>query len=195
MRSEEIERYRQAITAFGECLKELLSNMKPVQASFLTSYPQWVPLPGQEERVAELRARASILTGPASEAVEAVGVSVAHKPSGTMRQYAMNPVAAWSTMLTDRPMIDAQLIFDSCNQALGRLAVEAGKARSTEGSLVGLVARFVSFPRRVREAAGLPPDKWSGRLATGLGIAAQVFVVVLGGLLLALLTKLLGLGH
>jgi hypothetical protein len=106
----------------------------------------------------------------------------------------MNPVTAWPTILTDGPMIDVNTILHCCNMALGRLVVDARRAHSVEHSLAGLVGRFVSFPRRVREAAGLPPGSVRGRLAFGAGVIAQIFVAVVAALLIAWLTKLLGLG-
>jgi hypothetical protein len=195
MRSEDIEEHHQAIVEFGEQLQELLGNMEPVAAdSLITRFPKWVPKAGRETRVAELSGKVSLLTGPAAGAVEAAGVFVDYKPSGTWQTVPMNPITAWPTILTDSPMIDVDLILHSCNVALGRLVVDSRRAHSVEHSLAGLAGRFVSFPRRVREAAGLPADSFRGRLAVGTGIVAQVFVAVLAGLLLAYLTRLLGLG-
>jgi len=195
MRSEDIEEHRQAIMGFGQHLTELLESMKSVTAdSFLTSFPKWVPLPGSETRVAEMCAKLSGLTAPAAEAVEVAGVCVDYKPPGTWQTVPMNPISVWPTILTDSPMIEVNLIFHSCNVALGRLAVDSRHAHSVEHSLAGLVGRFVSFPRRVREAAGLPPGSIRGRLAFGAGVAAQIFVAVVAALLIAWLTKELGLG-
>jgi hypothetical protein len=106
----------------------------------------------------------------------------------------MNPIPTWPTLLTDNPMIDANLIVHSCNVALGNLATAAARAYEVEHSLAGVVSRFLSFPSRVREAAGLPRGSARGRLAFSAGIVAQLFVAVVGGLLLALLLKWLGLG-
>jgi hypothetical protein len=200
MRTEEIEEHRQAIIGFGEHFQELLGNMESVAAdSFLTRFPKWVPKPGCETRVAKLHGKVSTLTGPAARALEVAGVFVDYKPSGTWQRVPMNPVTAWPTILTDSPMIDVNLILHSCNVALGRLAVDSKRAHSVEHSLAGLVGRFVAFPRKVREAAGLPPDGVAGRVATGVGVLAQVviglFVTVAGGLLLIVLGKWLGLGN
>jgi hypothetical protein len=195
MRSEDIEEHRQAIVEFGQHLQELLANMEPVAAdSFLTRFPKWVPKAGSEMRVAELSGQLSSLTGPAAAAVEAAGVSVDYKPSGTWQTVPMNPVMAWSTILTDNPMIDVNLILHSCNMALGRLAVDSKRTHSVEHSLAGLVSRFISFPSRVREAAGLPPRSVRGRLAFGAGVVAQIFIAVVAALLIAWLTRELGLG-
>jgi hypothetical protein len=199
MRSNDIEAHRRAILEFGGTFKELLENMKPVQAdSFLTSFPKWIPLPGCEARVAELNGKLSGLTGPAAEAMSIAGVFVDYKPSGTWQTVPINPVTAWPTILTDDPMIDANLIVHSCNVALGNLATSATRARSAERSLAGFVGRFVSFPRRVREAAGLPPNSVGGQLAFGAGVLVQIFVAVVGtvvgGILLAWVIKSLGLG-
>jgi hypothetical protein len=198
MRSEEVEHHRQAIVEFGQLLDELLGMCEPQEASALSSFPRWVPRRGRQKRASELHAKLNVLTGPAADAVAAVGVMIAYKPSGTMQQYPMNPVAAWPTLFTDNPRISPELILSSCNQALGRLAVEGQRAQSVEHSLAGLIGRFVAFPRKVREAAGLPPDGFAGHVATGVGVLAQVviglFVTVAGGLLLVLLGKWLGLG-
>jgi hypothetical protein len=199
MRSDEAERHRQAIIVFAEHLQELLGKCKPEQTSGLSPYPRWVPKRGCDQRANELYLTLSALTGPAADAVESVGVMIGFKPSGTMNHYPMNPVAAWPTLFTDQPMINVEYLFGSCNQALGRLSAEAERARSVEGSLAGLIGRFVAFPRRVREAAGLPPEGLAGRVATGVGVLAQVliglFVTVAGGLLLILAGKWLGLGN
>ena len=111
-----------------------------------------------------------------------------------MAESSYEPVTAWPTILTDSPMIDVNLILHSCNVALGRLTVDSKRAHSVEHSLAGLVGRFVSFPRRVREAAGLPAESVRGRLAVGAGVIAQIFVAVVAALLIAWLSKELGLG-
>jgi hypothetical protein len=138
--------------------------------------------------------RLSALTAPAAAALEVAGVFVEYKPSGTWQTKPMNPVLVWPTILTDSPMIDVNLILHSCNVALGWLVVDSKRAHSVEHSLAGLVGRFVSFPSRVREAAGLPPGTVRGRLAVGAGVLAQIFVAVVAALLIAWLTKELGLG-
>jgi hypothetical protein len=195
MRSEDIEEQRQALLEFGERLEELLGNMEPVAVdSLLTRFPKWVPKPGYESRVAELSGKVSSLTAPAAAALETAGVFVDYKPSGTWQTVPMNPVSAWPTIMTDSPMIDVNLIYHSCNVALGRLAIDSKRFQSVEHSLAGLVGRFVSFPRRVREAAGLPAGSVRGRLAVGAGVIAQVFIAVVAALLIAWLTKELGLG-
>jgi hypothetical protein len=197
MRSVEIEAHRQALMAFGEHFQELLNNMEPVEApSFLTRVPRWVPKPGREARVYEVHGKLGSLTGPAAAAVEAAGVLIDYKHSGRhpWQTEPMNPIPTWPTLLTDNPMIDANLIIHCYNVALGNLATAAGRAYEVEHSLARVVGRFLSFPSRVREAAGLPRGSVRGRLAFGAGIIAQIFVAVVGGLLLALLLKWLGLG-
>jgi hypothetical protein len=171
---------------------------KPVPTHGLSPYPRWVPKRTYDQRANELYLTLNALTGPAADTLKAVGVTIGFKPSGTINHYPMNPVAAWPTLFTDQPMINVEYLFGSCNQALGRLATEAERARSLERSLAGLIGRFVAFPRRVREAAGLPSEGLAGRVATGVGVLAQVliglFVTVAGGLLVILAGKWLRLG-
>jgi hypothetical protein len=197
MRSVEIEAHRGALLAFGEHFQELLDNMEPVEApSFLTRVPRWIPKPGREARVYEVHGKLSSLTGSAAAAVEAAGVFIDYKHPGRhpWQTEPMNPIPTWPTLLTDNPMIDANLIIHCYNVALGNLATAAARAYEVEHSLAGVVGRFLLFPSRVREAAGLPRGSVRGRLAFGAGIVAQIFVAVVGGLLLALLLKWLGLG-
>jgi hypothetical protein len=194
MRSHELERHRQAVELFTSHLASLLETMTPMEGRFLRSARTWVPKPECEQQAAELRMKLNQLTGPAAEALEVAHVRVDYKPRGTMQRFPMNPVTAWTTILTDDPMLDVSILFDCCHQAVGRLQEDVRQARAREESLAGLIGRFVSFPRRVREAAGLPPGGFAGRVAEGAGVLAQVFVTVLAGLLLAFLVKLLNLG-
>ena len=56
-------------------------------------------------------------------AVQSVGMFVEYKPRGAFQTRSVNPVLAWSTLLSD-PVITTELIDGLCRRAIGILEGE-----------------------------------------------------------------------
>jgi hypothetical protein len=67
------------------------------------------------------------------------------------------------------------------------------EAEEREHGLAEFFARFIRFPSRVREAAGLEPRTFGGGVVSGVVVVMQgLFVTVVGGLLVYPLAKHFG---
>lgn len=118
---------------------------------------------------------------------------MSYKPPGTMQYTDVNPALVWSTLLDEYPMITPDVLVTVGSQAIGVLESLRDEAAERERGLAGLFARFVRFPVRVREAAGLPPRTVSGGLLSGLVALVQaVLIAAVGGVLVFPLAQWLG---
>lgn len=107
----------------------------------------------------------------------------------------MNPALVWSTLLDDFPIVTPSVLVTIGSQAIGTLESLHDDAAERERGVAGFLARFVRFPVRVREAAGLPPKSVSGGVLSGVVALFQGLVVAaLGGALVFPLAHWLGWG-
>lgn len=139
------------------------------------------PLEGNEERVKELQAEVSYLSGLAEPGVAQTNTYI----SATMENGAsmkISPVAAWLACMQPKPLLNADNIVTACRSAEGRLQVQGEEQKRLEGSLAWGVARVIGWPRKVRELAGFKAESRAGKAT----------VWTLSGLLFALITGVAG---
>jgi hypothetical protein len=93
-------------------------------------------------------------------------------------------------------MLDPDTIVDACNQLIGRLRAREKAAQAEERSFAGRLARFFSFPYRVRAMTAKFGGPSLSKVAFGATVLAQIliglFVTVLGTLIAVFLTLRLG---
>jgi hypothetical protein len=103
--------YRQAadnLRSFLVAFDALIQNCEQWQpAGFGSSFEQLYVKPGRQEAGQRLVQEVSSLAGPAAKAFEVSGLGMDYKPSGTWQRHPVNPALVWSTILTDKPMLDA----------------------------------------------------------------------------------------
>jgi hypothetical protein len=164
--SETYRRYARELQAFGDALQQLLDVMEQTEGLDFIGYPgMWVPRPGHEAEAGRRRAAVDVLTGRAAYAVNASGVHVQWKPSGTFQTVAINPAAEWSTIIQEDPRFDVDTIFACIRQALGILEMKAEEAEERE--------RVQPTARSVADitARGLAPfARWTARAAGSLAL-------------------------
>ncbi len=120
---------------------------------------------------------------------------VAYKPPGTWQYSEVNPALVWATLLDEFPLVTPDVMLTVGNQATGVLEGLYEEAVERERGLPGVLARFLRFPTRVREAAGLPPKTVRGGLVSTLaGVLQALLVAALGGALVFPLARFLGWG-
>ena len=93
--------------AFDDLFAELEPEQSPYSSS---SFPRWAPKAGREAHAERLAARLTMLAGPAAEALALSGSYLDYKPPGTWQTQSVNPILLWSTMLTDKAMLDPHLM-------------------------------------------------------------------------------------
>ena len=130
----------------------------------------------------------SQLSGPAARVGERHNAWVAYTPPAitggpTLR---LSPIASWFVAFdANNPVeIGPQAVPDYAVQLTGRLDHEYRETLARERTLAGRVARFVTLPREVREAAGLPPKSLSGRAVFGISVVVQAAVTAAAGAVL-----------
>lgn len=166
-----------------DALDDLLAQLQPVQLPFASStFPQWTPKPGRDTQAGQLAARVTRLAGPAAAALALSGSHYDYKPPGTWQTQTINPIVVWSTMLTDKAMLDPHLMSVTCGQGLGLLENWRDEQAEREKGFVGAIAWFFTLAARVREAAGLPRHTARGALVTGTVATLQgILIAGLGG--------------
>lgn len=178
---------------FGAAFADLARQMQYVGES---GFGQWVPVDAAAASAA--RARVSQLSGPAARVAEEHGAWMAYTPPPIIGGATVHfsPIANWSVVFdTSHPMeVRVENVLDYANQLVGRLDHQHRDARARERTLAGKVARFATFPREVREAAGLPAKSLGGRAVLGFGVALQTMLLgTVGAVLTAAVLKWLGL--
>jgi hypothetical protein len=189
VRAADYRRAADDITAFLNAYSEFVACLRPVPG-----YREvWEVKPGAEERLQSVMPRVARAAGRAALAFQNSGHSVDYKPPGTWQRTSMNPALVWSTLLDDYPIVTPSLLVTIGSQAIGTLESLHDEAAERERGVAGLLARFVRFPVRVREAAGLPSKSVSGGLLSGVVALFQgLFVTALGGALVYPLVHWLG---
>jgi hypothetical protein len=169
--AETYRRHARDLRAFGDALNSLLEVLQRTEGLDFMGYPgPWVPRPGQEVEAGRRRAAVDMLTGRAAYAVQAAGVFVQWKPSGTFQTVPLNPAAEWSTIINPDPRFDADTIFACVRQALGILDMKAEEAAEAELRPARPAAR------KVAGAAGYglrPLARWA---VAGAGTVALLVV-------------------
>lgn len=185
MRAAEYDRAAQNLRAFMDAFDDLFAQLQPVHSPFASSsFPQWTPKPGTDAKARELAARVTRLAGPAAEALALSGSYFDYKQPGTWQTQPTNPIVVWSTMLTDKAMLDPHLMSVTCGQGLGLLENWRDEQVERERGLVGAIAWFLTLAPRVREAAGLPRHSARGALVAGTVATLQgILIAALGGAL------------
>ncbi len=153
------------------------------------------PIPGSEDTAARLCGEVEVLAGAAADGFTAAGIAIDWKPPGTFSTTSVNPALVWSAALEPDPLVHVGIdaIDSCCRRAIGRLEGLLEEQEERERGFAGVLGRFLSFPTRVREAAGLPASSMRGRAAAGFAVFLQsVAVAITGGLVVALVIYLLG---
>jgi len=168
-----------------DAFDDLFAQLQPMHSPFASSsFPRWTPKPGRDAQAGHLAAKVTRLAGPAAEALALSGSYFDYKPHGTWQTQTTNPIVVWSTMLTDKAMLDPHLMSVTCGQGLGLLENWRDEQAEREKGLVGAIAWFFTLAPRVREAAGLPRHTARGALVTGTVAALQgILIAALGGAL------------
>jgi hypothetical protein len=154
---------------------------------FLELYYEWAAtlIPGDGFQGGWTSTRESLILAPrvaeagarAAAGFDAAGVGVQWKRPGTFQTVPVNPGLVWSTLTDSLPMVTPELMQIVGAQAIGRLDSLAVEAAERERGLAGFLARFIRFPQRVREAAGLPARSVRGGVVTGFVALLQTVVV------------------
>ena len=194
MRAAEYDRAAKHLRAFMDAFDDLFAQLQPTQSGFASSScPRWTPKSGREAQAEQLAARVTMLAGPAAEALAISGSYLDYKPPGTWQTQVTNPILVWSTMLTDKAMLDPHLMSVTCGQGLGLLENWRDEQAEREKGFVGAIAWFFTLAPRVREAAGLPRHSARGALVTGTVATFQgVLIAALGGALAIPLAHVFG---
>lgn len=173
-RADEIHAFLNAYSEFLACVERVSDGFREV----------WKIRPAAEPRVNAVMSKVAHAAGRAAEAFQESGILIAYKPPGTLQTTTVNPALVWSTLLDTYPMVTPDVMFTVGEQAAGRFESLYDEAEEREHGLAEFLARFVRFPSRVREAAGLEPRTVGGGLVSGIVAVLQgLFVAVLGGLL------------
>lgn len=197
-RSARFEQARSHIVAFRDALNEYLGVLDALRDPILGTV-HWQPREGYEEQARELRAKVNQISGPAGRASDQLErrLTVMPPPALALPAAQQNPIWAWESVFDASPSAYSFSLSDLENwvdQVIGDLDSQAKEARRQERTLAGLLGRFLAFPSEVREAAGLPAGTVRGRIAAVFAVVVQgLIVTIVGGLLLALLQKLLSL--
>jgi len=173
-RGDEIHAFLTAYTEFLACVERASDGFREV----------WRVRPAAETRASAVMPKVAHLAGRAAEAFQESGILIAYKPPGTHQTTTVNPALVWSTLLDTYPMVTPDVMFTVGEQAAGRFESLYDEAEEREHGLAEFLARFVRFPSRVREAAGLEPSTVRGGLVSGIvGVLQGLLVTALGGLL------------
>lgn len=168
-----------------QAFDDLFAHLEPAPSPFVSSsFPRWAPKAGHEAQADRLAAKLTRLAGPAAEALALSGSYLDYKPPGTWETERVNPILVWSTMLTDKAMLDPHLMSVVCGQGLGLIENWRDEQAAREKGFIGAIAWFVTLAPRVRQAAGLPRRSARGAVVTTIVAAVQgLLVAALGGAL------------
>jgi hypothetical protein len=178
--------YRTFLDAYGqfvECVQPVTDGFREV----------WRVRRGMESRASQVMIAVATAAGRAARAFQASGHLVSYKPPGTWQRTDVNPALVWSTLLDDYPMVTPDLMFTVGSQAIGVLESLRDEQADRETGMAGLLARFVRFPSRVREAAGLEARTLRGGFVSGLIVTLQgLLIAAIGGALVYPIAHWLG---
>ena len=192
VRASQYRQQADAVKAFIESFGRLAACVEPVADGWSERF---APRLGMEARVTELWGDVVLKAGKAAEPLQRSGGLIAYKPGGTMRTVELNPALVWSTIFDPMPMVTPNLVLTTAGQSLGVIEGRYEIAVERERGLAGLLGRFVGFPTRVREAAGLHRGTvGGGALMTVVATFQILLVTVVGGALVFPLVRYLGWG-
>jgi hypothetical protein len=173
----------EAVRRFHEALQPYIAQYRPTRDATDT-FALLVPIGDEEEREVHRRSLAAA-AGPAARIAEKRRLHM------NARGRRVNPIAAWEEFFRSEPVMWPKSLDAFSRALVAQLEHEVQLAQDRERGVVGLIARFVRLPLEVREAAGLTGR--SGVAATGFILVIQgLLVTVIGGVLVALILRLLG---
>lgn len=190
MRASHYRRRADEIRVFLSAYAEFVSCVERTSDGFRE---EWVVRRGADARLNTVMSKVAHAAGRAAEAFQESGILIAYKPPGAMQRTTMNPAMVWSTLLDTYPMVTPDVMFTVGEQATGRFESLYDEAEEREHGLAEFLAKFIRFPSRVREAAGLEPRTFGGGVVSGVVVVMQgLFVTVIGGLLVYVIARALG---
>lgn len=187
--STALRRRQSAVAEFLMKFHELL-RLCEREPSWGGSMPRWVlASTSNEARVSSLVSDLNLLTGAAAKAVAGVGIEARYKPRGThpANTVPVNPVLVWTTLFAD-PMTTAEIVIQSCQQAIGILESDAVDAEEREASFEGKVERIAAKPRNLwRAVIGAPREARAHKSAAWGGAFVALLIAVVAGAILHVL--------
>lgn len=179
MSSSVLLKRRQKVEDFLRAFDAMLANCE-ANDTWLDDLPSFRPKPGREQTVARQASELQATTVVAAEIVQNLGIIYRYKPRGTMQTVPLNPVYAWKTIFDRDPMVNAEHVYDACNQAIGLLGHRAEEAYEHERSVTGRVERVSAAPRRVWRAVRGASDATSQQKTA---FVSGIVVTAVGGAL------------
>lgn len=180
---------REVLEDFLRDFDGMLSNCDSID-NWPDTIPTFRPKPDREAVVRRQAGELQLKTAVAARIVQELGIEFRYKPRGTMGTVPVNPVYAWQSIFQGDPMVDAQFVYDACNQAIGLLNHQAREALEHEQTVAGRVERIVATPHGIwRALRGVP----NAARHQKTGFISGIAVAAIGGALTVLIVYLVHL--